>query len=112
MKENDTVTTCLGIIFGLIATLVVGTLMDGWALSKIWNWFMPTIFSLPVLTLWKAIGVSMVFELFSRTNKSKKSDSKSNEKTIGEAILASIIEVTVVPLTSVGIAWVVLQFAF
>lgn len=113
MKKDDTFTTCLGIVFGLGIVLVVGTLLDGWALSKIWNWFIPPIFKLTPLTLWQAIGVSMVFELFIRNNKkaSAKQDD-SSDKTLGEAIWVSIVEVTLTPLLSVGIAWIVLQFAF
>lgn len=109
--KDDKVTSCLGIVFGLAIVLVVGTLVDGWALSKIWNWFMPAIFGLTSLTLWQAMGVSLVFEMFSRNNK-KKSESKSEDKTVGEAILASLIEVTVAPLLSVFIAWMIFNLAF
>lgn len=111
MKE-DKFSSCVGIIASLVVVLVVGTLIDGWALSKIWNWFMPPIFHLVSLTLWQAIGVSMVFEIFTRTNKKASNKSDSSSKTVGELVLSRLIEVTVVPLLSVGIAWIVLQFAF
>ena len=111
MKE-DKVTTCLGLIFSLIVVTVVGALMQGWALSKVWNWFMPAIFNLTALSLWKAVGVATVFELFTGTNRTKKNDDDSKSDTVGEAIVKSLIQVTVAPLVTVFIAWIVFQLAF
>jgi uncharacterized membrane protein SpoIIM required for sporulation len=110
--KDDTFTTCLGIFLGLALTLVLGTLADGWALAKIWNWFIPNLFHLTSLTLWQAIGVSLVFEIFTRKNKKSKTYNKSEAKTIGEAILTILVEVLVTPLLSVFIAWIVFNLAF
>lgn len=112
MRDNDVLTTCLGLITSILLLLVVGTLVDGWALSVIWNWFIPTLFKLTPLTLWQAIGVSMVFELFTRNNKKAKEKSDSDAKTAGQVVVASLVEVITVPVLSVFIAWIVLQFAF
>lgn len=112
MDKNNNVSTCLGIIFSLVVLIVVGTLMNGWALSTIWNWFMVPIFVLPSLTLWQAMGVSMVFELFTGTNRTKKKDSDTSGKTYTGALVESLALVILVPLASVVAAWIVLQFAF
>lgn len=112
MDKNNDVSTCLGIIFSLVVLIVGGTLMNGWALSTIWNWFMVPIFTLPALTLWQAMGVSMVFELFTGTNRAKKNSSDTSGKTYTEVLVESLALVILVPLASVVVAWIVLQFAF
>ena len=48
----------LGIMIPL--NLVVG----GWVGMTVWNWFMPLIFGLPVLTLWAAIAIMVVRSVF------------------------------------------------
>lgn len=109
--KSDTFSTCIGVVTSLIVVAVVGTIANGWALATIWNWFIPPLFHVTTLTFVQAIGVSMVFELFTGTNRTKKTES-SESKTVGEAIISSLISVILTPVISVGIAWIVLQFAF
>jgi len=40
------------IIFGTIAVLVFGQLVH-----YLWNWLMPALFHLPIITFWQALGV-------------------------------------------------------
>jgi hypothetical protein len=108
--KDDTFATCLGYIFGIAVLIVVGTLLNGWALETIWNWFIPPIFGITSLTLWKAIGVSMVFSLFNGTKPSSK-DSNSG-KSASDIFTESFITITMTPALTVVIAWIVLQFAF
>jgi hypothetical protein len=110
MKE-DKFASCVGWIVSLVVLVLVGTVADGWALSTIWNWFIPPIFKLTTLTLWQAIGVAMVFQLFTRTNELKKSG-ETKDLSAGEAVLAGFVKAIVVPAFTVGMAYVVLQFAF
>ena len=107
---SDLFASCVGWIVVFLVLVTVGTLMNGWALSTIWNWFIPPIFRLTSLTLWQAIGVAMVFELFTGTNKLNKSDGE--KKSTGERLVEGVLTAVFVPLFSVGIAYVVLQFAF
>jgi hypothetical protein len=111
MDRDNVGATCLGITVSLLAVLVVGTLMSGWALATIWNWFIPPIFGLTSLTVWQAIGVGMVLELF--TGVRTKSDSSDNKnKTYMKVLYESLIKVILTPVLSVGVAWIILQFAF
>lgn len=112
MDRNNGFSTCLGIIVSLVVLLVIGTLLNGWALATIWNWFIPSIFGLTSLSLWQAIGVSMVFELFTGTNRSAKDKSDTSGKSYTYVFIEGLVKVVAVPLTSVAIAWLVLQFAF
>lgn len=108
MKSDKTL-TCVGAIASVLALLVVSPLMNGWALSKIWNWFMPVIFNLPKLLLFQAIGVTMVFNLF--TGK-KTSSGKAEGDSVGEVIGIALATAVLVPVLEVAMAWIVLQFAF
>ena len=109
-KENQ-FASCLGWIVAWVSTTLISVTMDGWALSTIWNWFIPPIFHLVSLTMMQAVGLAMVFSLFTRTNKI---DTKKN--TEKKSSLEIWIETTVVailtPSFSVFLAWIVWQIAF
>lgn len=111
MRESG-FATCLGIITSLIVLFVVGLLINGWALSTIWNWFVPPIFGLTALTTWKAIGVSMVISLFTGTNNLSAKTEDNYNKSYSEVFYTSLLKVVLVPVFSVCAAWVVVQFAF
>lgn len=42
---------------GMIAIVIV---ILGYPLMLLWNWLMPTIFGLPEITLWQALGLSLL----------------------------------------------------
>lgn len=50
----------LGYIFAFIIVCIISALFNGYALSKLWEWFMVSAFGVPSLTVGAAIGVSMV----------------------------------------------------
>lgn len=54
--------TFIGII-GLVALIL------GLPVMLLWNWLMPTIFGLPIITFWQAIGINFLSAiLFSKTS--------------------------------------------
>ena len=54
MKNNiESVFAFLGIIAIIIIIL-------GYPLMLLWNWLIPTIFGLPEITLWQALGLSLL----------------------------------------------------
>lgn len=110
MSENK-FSSCVGWVVAYLGLTVISVIVDGWALSKIWNWFIPPIFNLPFLTLMQSVGVAMVLQLFTRTNKTAK-DKDETDFTGWQRFLYVGISNTITPVLSVGIAWIVLQFAF
>ena len=42
---------------GMIAIVIV---ILGYPLMLLWNWLIPTIFGLPEITLWQALGLSLL----------------------------------------------------
>lgn len=102
--------SCLGLSVSFVALLVVAVIAEGWALSVIWNWFMPTLFGVTSLSVFQAMGVGLVIR--SITSKSSNSPAKSDNKTIGEAFLEGFVIAIASPAITVAFAWVVLQLAF
>jgi len=96
---------CVGIIILAVIGVVGGALMQGWALSTLWAWFIVPLFGVPLMPVGYAIGVSLlVGTLLFNT-----STPKSN-MTTSEQIGLVIGKVFVAPILSVFMGWIVLQF--
>jgi len=70
------------VLFMIIAAIVF-LLLFGYVFMLLWNWLMPAIFGLPLLTYWKAFGLlAMAKLLFGSFNgmDSKKSSRKSHKR--------------------------------
>jgi len=67
MKTEETVTRVL-LALGLIALL--GILL-GLPLQLLWNWLMPTIFNLPTITFWQAMGLNIMTSILFKDNSIK-----------------------------------------
>jgi hypothetical protein len=50
----------LGVILLVIGGIALVTLLLGWPLMLLWNWLMPTIFGLPIITFWQAVGLNVL----------------------------------------------------
>lgn len=46
------------IIMGLVIALIIGL-----PVMLLWNWLMPTLFGLTVVTFWQAVGLAVLFSL-------------------------------------------------
>lgn len=110
--KNETFVTCMGLIVSVLVVGIVAALANGWALVTIWNWFIPPIFGLTYLTLWQAVGVSMVFSIFTGTNNTQKNKSDTSNKSFGEVFVESLVLAILVPLLTVIFAYVVRSLAF
>ena len=111
MKSDNQFESCLGIFVSVSALLVLSSVLNGWALSSVWNWFIPTIFGLPVLTLWQAVGVGMVLQLFVH-NVNYDSNKDTKGKTYWEVFFTSLIEIIVRNVMYFGMGWIIFQLAF
>lgn len=50
------------VLFMLIAAIAF-LLLFGYGFMLLWNWLMPDVFGLPVLTYWKAVGILVMAKL-------------------------------------------------
>lgn len=70
MKTEQTIAKVL-LAVGLIALL--GILL-GLPLQLLWNWLMPTIFNLPTITFWQAMGLNIMASILFKDNSIKTND--------------------------------------
>lgn len=71
---------------GAIALVILNTIMTGWVLTKLWIWFVVSIFNVPPLTIIQAIGLSFTMSIFLNTA-SKLDEKKDITLTIIEGLL-------------------------
>jgi hypothetical protein len=45
------------IVIGVALALIIAIAGFGQAVHYLWNWLMPTLFGLPVVTFWQAVGL-------------------------------------------------------
>jgi hypothetical protein len=57
---------CMGLLAFSVCLAVIGSILNGWALSVPWGWFVVPTFNLPDLGIVHAFGLSMVINLFLR----------------------------------------------
>ena len=50
------------VVFMIIAAIIF-ILLFGYGFMLLWNWLMPDVFGLPILTYWKAVGILVMAKL-------------------------------------------------
>jgi len=88
------------VVLGVVAMILVATLLRGWALSVLWGWFVVPIFGVPALGIAQAIAVAMVVSML--THQYVPSKEKDTWGPWAQIFLA--------PLFAVGIGWIVKQY--
>lgn len=65
----------IGVLTSTVIALVYASIMNGWALTKLWVWFVVPVFHLPVLNIPQAIGIALVIGYLTMpTSKTEKDD--------------------------------------
>jgi len=70
------------VVFMIIAAIIF-ILLFGYGFMLLWNWLMPDVFGLPVLTYWKAVGILVMAKLLFGNFEGKghkKHSGKSNKR--------------------------------
>jgi hypothetical protein len=62
---NNKVIEGILIIIGLI---VLAGILLALPLQLLWNWLMPTIFNLPMITFWQALGLNIMSGILFKSN--------------------------------------------
>jgi hypothetical protein len=62
----------------VIGLVILAVMICGYPLMWLWNGLMPTIFNLPQITFWQAVGLNLLSSILFKTN-----ITKSKEKTNG-----------------------------
>jgi len=88
----------------ITSTVIIGiwtTILSGWAITKLWSWFMVTTFNLPILTIPTAIGLCLMLQYFQHTPKQEK------DKEFYEILLEGLVVGTFKPLLYLGIGSII-----
>lgn len=106
MKDEESRSElAVGCVTMLIA-LVVGCVLNGFVLAKLWGWFVVPVFHLPTLGAAQAIGLSFIVRVF---NGASPTERKTDEKF--SALVAKLVVVSVgTPLVSLFFGWVLKGF--
>lgn len=86
-----------------VAGLITETLLNGWALSVLWAWFVVGLFDLPSLSLGNAIGLSMVISFMTRQYMESQVVTKDPVEKIAIALGWCVGR----PLVTVAMGWIV-----
>ena len=112
MKDemNDKITGCFMWLGGIIVILVAAvgaTLLNGWALSILWGWFVVPLFNLPALPVLYAIGIGFIASLLRPTPTTSEKEDKED---IAVRIVKAITQIVALPLSAVLFGWIVHSF--
>lgn len=73
MKQFTTAETLAKILLAFSVIALLGVLL-GLPLQLLWNWLMPTIFGLPTITFWQAMGLNILASILFKDNSIKTND--------------------------------------
>lgn len=101
MGDNKTLAAVLvifGAIFALPIFMIASSALNGWVLMHLWEWFMVSIFHLPAITIWQAVGVSTTIGFLTHQMQTGK-DPRGFGTIISTAILTQFL--------TLGFGWVI-----
>lgn len=87
-------------IIGILVLIPFVWMLEGWALSTLWRWFIVTQFHAVALTIPSAIGISIVFGLLKGTT-------FAAEDPKYKSFLTRVFAFIITPLFAVGCGWLV-----
>jgi hypothetical protein len=107
MSKDTGVTglACVGLAVLTVVAVVGSALLNGWAISVLWGWFVTPLFGLPLLTIPYAIGLGLVISMFIPSTASETKD-----KGWSEILIALIAKVVATPLAAIAMGWIVHSF--
>jgi cadmium resistance protein CadD (predicted permease) len=106
---NDAISGCLGVILGTVLIIVLSSLVGGYTLSVLWEWFIVTTFGLTPLNIWQAIGVSSVVSFLTHEASSQDTSKYSSYGEWLIAATATVIARSVIYLVIGGIVYSFIQ---
>jgi hypothetical protein len=81
-------------VIGMVLLGIAAAFAFGLAIMLLWNWLMPLIFGLPIITYWQGIGIlilaSILFGRFGSGSSDSKKDKKKGKHPIRDSIKEEI----------------------
>lgn len=100
-SASDRWLAALGGLTLVSVAIPAAVVLNGWALSILWRWFIVATFHAQALTVTQAIGVTVVVGYV--THQREVSDKTADWKSSVSAIIAK-------PLGSLAFGWIITQF--
>lgn len=106
--KNSTLSGCATMTVLAIATMVIAVLLRGWTLSIFWAWFVVATFpGLPSLTIPQALGLALLANIFTSSNRSKKAEKEEGMKVSNADAMIKFMGASFEPvLSTLLIGWV------
>lgn len=97
----------IGSIVATVVALVLGAIMGGFVLSKLWIWFMVPIFDLSPLRVVEAIGLSFIVNYMTKTSLES---NKTLEGPFLKELLKAFLQTLVMAVGFLLIGWIIHLF--
>jgi hypothetical protein len=97
-KDNET--SVAGLLFLLFVICPLTIMLNGYAISVLWGWFIVTTFGLVALSVPQAIGMSLMVSYLTHHSLQK------DEHSTGEKIAIAILK----PILALGFGWIITLF--
>jgi hypothetical protein len=99
----------IGQITLALLSMFITTSLNGWALSKLWAWFIIPVFAAPALSIPYAIGLSLIVGYLTYQYDARKEEADKKEE-VGLIIFRGFCIGAFKPLLCLGFGWVVTLF--
>jgi uncharacterized membrane protein YesL len=99
--DPDSTELSLGCLIVLIG-IIVGTFLRGWALCKLWTWFIVPL-GAPTLSMWWALGISTTVNLFHPQRIETDYENKLWRKVVSQSFVINLGH----PLMAVLMGWLI-----
>ena len=97
----------LGAVGAAVALIALAAILNGYALSVLWSWFMVPTFHLPPLGIVPAMGMAMVVSFLTyHYDEDKAKEQASQSERIGKVCMSIILR----PVMALILGWVIHQF--
>jgi hypothetical protein len=104
--QDKTLFGCIGAIVVLPLVLAYAALLEGFVAKQLWLWFIVPTFGLNPLTIPQAIGISILWGLFSPSPSRQADDDES----VGDAIAKMGIRASMKPAMALIVGWIVMHW--
>jgi heme A synthase len=100
--ENNKTLACFGLLAFLIVQVVLGSIVDGYVLVKLWAWFAVSTFGVQPLSLVPAIGFGLLVGYLTHQYVPQKKD-----RDISTVISEAVSETFIYPFIILFLGWIV-----
>lgn len=90
----------------LFVLVPLGVMWSGYALAKLWSWFLVPALGVPPLSIPAAIGLSIVVSYMTY----QKSTNTDEDKDTTERVIKDTVILALKPAVALGFGWVVAQW--